>query len=114
MREEPVDQITVRAIALDTVTIADQHHTLPHRPSPGTPDLSVTAPAPRWGMSRSPGVSPGEGRLTGTWLIQDEPVGVKCRRNRGWRASQAWMTGPLCVDRLSQTRCTSKPAGTAL
>ena len=25
-----------------------------------------------------------------------------CRRNRGWRASQAWMTGALCVARLSR------------
>ena len=23
-----------------------------------------------------------------TWLIQDEPVRVKCRQKRGWRASQ--------------------------
>ena len=44
MREEPVDQFAVRTAPLDTVTIADQHHTLPHRPSPGTPDLSVTPP----------------------------------------------------------------------
>ena len=34
MRKEPVDQLTVRAAPLDTVTIAGQHHTLPHRPSP--------------------------------------------------------------------------------
>src|SRR3954465_7197100 len=24
-----------------------------------------------------------------TWLIQDDPVGVKCMWKRGWRASQA-------------------------
>jgi hypothetical protein len=65
MRQEPVDQLTIRAAPLDPVTIADQHHTLPHQPSPGTPDLSVTPPAPRRGMSGSPGVSPGQGPVNG-------------------------------------------------
>jgi hypothetical protein len=35
MRKEPVDQLTIRAAPLDPVTIADQHYTLPHRPSLG-------------------------------------------------------------------------------
>src|SRR5208283_1020871 len=61
MRKKPVDQLTIRAASLDPVTIANQHHTLPHRPSPGTPDLSVTPPTPRCGTSPSPGVSPGRG-----------------------------------------------------
>ncbi len=32
----------------------------------------------------------------------------------GWRASHCWMAGVLCLARLSQTRCTSSPAGTFL
>lgn len=32
-----------------------------------------------------------------TWLIQEEPVGVKCIWKRGWRASQALIAGVLCV-----------------
>ena len=32
-----------------------------------------------------------------TWLIHDEPVGVKCRWKRGWRASQVRMVGVLWV-----------------
>jgi hypothetical protein len=32
-----------------------------------------------------------------TWLIQDEPVGVKCMWNRGCRVSQASMAGVLWV-----------------
>jgi hypothetical protein len=32
-----------------------------------------------------------------TWLIQLDPVGVKCMWNRGWRASQALMSGVLWV-----------------
>jgi hypothetical protein len=42
MREKPVNQLAIGAAPLDTVTIAVQHHTLPHRPSPGT-----IAPPPR-------------------------------------------------------------------
>ena len=38
-----------------------------------------------------------------TWLIQDEPVGVKCRWKRGWRASQSRMAGVLWAAMLSQT-----------
>jgi len=48
-----------------------------------------------------------------TWLIHDEPVGVKCRWKRGWRASQSRMAGVLWVARLSQIKCTSRSAGTA-
>ena len=36
-----------------------------------------------------------------TWLIHEDPVGVKCRWNRGCRASQSRIAGVLCVDRLS-------------
>jgi hypothetical protein len=32
-----------------------------------------------------------------TWLIHDEPVGVKCMWKRGCRASQAWISGVLWV-----------------
>jgi len=32
-----------------------------------------------------------------TWLIQDEPVGVKCMWKRGCRASQARIAGVLWV-----------------
>jgi hypothetical protein len=83
MRKELVDQLTIRAAPLDTVTIANQHHTLPHRPSaehltsvspPRLPDVGRQAV---WARRRA------ERRLTETWLIHDEPVGVKCRQNRG-------------------------------
>ena len=58
-------------------------------------------------------VSPGRGRCVwtprrmswsvsspnqrSTWLIQEEPVGVKCRWKRGWRASQSLIAGVLWV-----------------
>jgi len=32
-----------------------------------------------------------------TWLIQEEPVGVKCRWKRGCLASHALIAGVLCV-----------------
>ena len=32
-----------------------------------------------------------------TRLIHDAPVGVKGTWNRGWRASQRWISGVLCV-----------------
>ena len=32
-----------------------------------------------------------------TWLIQEEPVGVKCTWKRGWLASQALIAGVLWV-----------------
>jgi hypothetical protein len=32
-----------------------------------------------------------------TWLIHDDPVGVKWTWKRGWRASQSWISGVLCV-----------------
>ena len=44
-----------------------------------------------------------------TWFSHDELIGVKCRWNRGWAASQAASRG-LWVDRLSQIRCTSSSA----
>ena len=40
-------------------------------------------------------------------------VGVKCRTNRGWAASQRWIAGVLWVEALSRIRCTSRSAGTA-
>src|SRR6185437_6919373 len=49
-----------------------------------------------------------------TWLIQDEPVGVKWTWKRGWRASHSSIAGVLWVERLSHTMCTSNSAGTAL
>ena len=49
-----------------------------------------------------------------TWLIQDEPVGVKCMWKRGCLASHSVIAGVLWVARLSQIRCTSNSAGTAL
>src|ERR1700741_481869 len=49
-----------------------------------------------------------------TWLIHDEPVGVKCLWKRGWLASHWLMAGVLWVARLSHIRCTSRSAGTAL
>src|SRR5215211_4784329 len=49
-----------------------------------------------------------------TWLIQEEPVGVKCRWKRGWRASQSRIAAALWVARLSQITCTSRSVGTAL
>ena len=41
------------------------------------------------------------------WFSQEDPVGVKCRWNRGWAGSHAPIAGVLWVDRLSQIRCTS-------
>src|SRR5262249_6485975 len=80
VREEPVDQLTVRAAPLDPVTIADQHHTLPHRPSPGTPDLSVTPPVRRCGTSDSPGVSPDRGPVNGDLLLRRPAQGPHTQR----------------------------------
>jgi len=76
MRKEPVDQLTVRAAPLDPVTITDQPHTLPHQPSPGTPDLSVNPPAPRCGTSAVRACRRAEGRLTGIFfsVIQKKVV----------------------------------------
>ena len=49
-----------------------------------------------------------------TWLIQDEPVGVKVQV-KPWVAGQPVAHGRvLWVARLSQIRCTSSSAGTAL
>src|SRR5881397_3795553 len=47
-----------------------------------------------------------------TRLIHEAPVGVKCRWKRGWRASQRWIAGVLCVLELSRIRWTTKRAGT--
>src|SRR5437870_13204365 len=47
-----------------------------------------------------------------TRLIHEELVGVKCRWKRGWRSSQRWIAGVLCVLELSRIRCTSSVAGT--
>ena len=49
-----------------------------------------------------------------TWLIHDEPVGVKCRWNRGRLASQALMAGVLWVPSWSQITWTSSACGTVL
>ena len=35
-----------------------------------------------------------------TWFSHDELVGVKCRWNRGWAASQAPIAGVLWVDEV--------------
>jgi hypothetical protein len=66
-----------------------------------------------WDLRR-PGRVATQGRLTETWLIHDDPVGVKWTWKRGCLASQSRMTGVLWVARLSQIRCTSNSAGTAL
>ena len=73
------------------------------RSSAGT--LSWT-PRRIWRSVRSP-------NQRSTWFSQEELVGVKCRWNRGWAASQALIAGVLWVDRLSQIRCTSSSAGTS-
>jgi hypothetical protein len=47
-----------------------------------------------------------------TRLIHEAPVGVKCRWKRGWRASQRWIAGVLCVLELSRIKWTTKRGGT--
>jgi hypothetical protein len=49
-----------------------------------------------------------------TRLSQEALVGVKCRWKRGCLTSQFLTVGALWVERLSQTRWTSRSAGTAL
>lgn len=49
-----------------------------------------------------------------TWLIHDEPVGVKCMWKRGCLVSQSLIALVLWVARFSQIRWTSKLLGTAL
>jgi hypothetical protein len=58
MRQEPVDQLTVRAAPLNPVTIADQHDTLPHRPSQGHLTCLTAASSQVWDVRQS-------GRVTG-------------------------------------------------
>ena len=47
-----------------------------------------------------------------TRLIQEAPVGVKCRWKRGCRASQRWMGGVLWVAGVVEDQMHVEPAGT--
>src|SRR6185437_2720734 len=98
MGEELVDQLTVRAASLDAVTVAGQHNMLPHRPLPQDAYAeSDSSQRPAVGPQAIRACRRDEGRLTGTWLIHDDPVGVKCTWKRGCLASQSRITGVLCV-----------------
>jgi len=59
MRKEPIDQLTVPAAPLDTVTIAGQHDTLPHRRlPPGTLAPSLAAASSEvWDLTKPGRVS---------------------------------------------------------
>src|SRR5258707_15032161 len=97
MRQEQIDQLAVRAAPLDPVTVTDHHNTL-HCPFPkdtrsesGPRPLKGVGPQPGWACPRF------EGRLTGTRLIHEQPVGVKCSVTRGFFASQARASACLRV-----------------
>ena len=89
MRKEPVDQLTVRPATLDTVTIAGQDNMPPHSPPPGAWPESGRRNPPSRGSPTIRACRRAEGRLTGTRLSHEHPVGVKCRVTRGFFASQA-------------------------
>lgn len=46
-----------------------------------------------------------------TAFSQEADVGVKWKLQRGWRSSQRITSGVLCVETLSNTTCTTFPAG---
>jgi len=76
MRKEPVDQLTVIAEPLNTMTIAGQDDVLPHGPSPQGHPESGRHRAQDVGPYKARACPWAEGRLTGTWLIQDAYFGV--------------------------------------
>src|SRR5262249_13473235 len=76
MREEPVDQLTVRAAPLNPVTLAGPHDTLTHRPSPqGHLGRVWPPPLPKSGISGNPGVSPGRGPVNRDLLLHHPEEG---------------------------------------